>query len=165
AAAHITQDDRCAEPDQEQCDEKVGGRPQAIGKMEAEQHDHSHDHPDAGCVAHGPGEPETAGVEQAPLARRERRHGGEVVGLEGVAEPEEQAEAREGEEAGRHGGPQSSHGPLPRQVSGMLDRMITNGRTKLAITPGTDPNLRPPYTPTSRRPKWRKVSTCSAAPT
>src|SRR5207247_11232893 len=36
AAAHITQDDRCAEPDQEQCDEKVGGRPQAIGKMEAE---------------------------------------------------------------------------------------------------------------------------------
>src|SRR5207237_6960205 len=109
------------------------------------------DHPDAGCVAHGPREPETAGVEQPALAGRERRHGGEVVGLEGVAKPEEQAEAREGQQAGRHGGPQSSHGPLARQVSGMVDRMITNGRTKLAITPGADPNWTHPYTPTSRR--------------
>src|SRR5439155_23083314 len=99
------------------------------------------------------------------LAGRRRRPGGEMVARERVAEAGEQAEAREGEQAGRHGGPQSSHGPPARQVSGMLDRMITNGRTKLAITPGTDPNLRPPYTPTSRRPKWRKVSTCSAAPT
>src|SRR2546421_5430273 len=164
APARVSQNDRSTEPDQEQRDEKVGGGPEAIGKMDAEQHDHGHDHPDAGGMTHGPGQPQTAGVEQAALARRERRHRGEVIGFEGVAEPEEQAEAREGEEAGRHGGPQFSHGPLARQVSGMLDRMITNGRTKLAITPGTDPNLRPPYTTTSRRPKGRKGLNWGAAP-
>ena len=102
APARVAQHDRCAEPDQEQRNEKVGGRPEAVGKMDAEYHDHGHDHPDAGGVAHGPREPQTAGVEQAALACRERRHGGEMVGLECVTEPEEQAEAREGEEGGTH---------------------------------------------------------------
>ena len=102
APARVAQHDRPAEPDQEQRDEEVGRGPEAIGKMEAEQHDQGHDHPYARGVAHGPGKPQTAGVEQAPLARRERRHGGEMVGLECVTEPEEQAEAREGEEGGTH---------------------------------------------------------------
>src|SRR5437762_12911464 len=96
-------------------------------------------------MTHGPGEPQTAGVEQTALARRERRDGGEVVGLERVAKSEEPAEAREGEEAGRHGGPHSSHGTPARQVYGILVEMIRSGWTRLAITTGTDTNYRAPH--------------------
>src|SRR5207249_4898045 len=53
------------------------------------------------------------------LSGGERRHRGEVVGLERVTESEQQAEARESEKAGTHGGPQFSlfymkkHGTRP----------------------------------------------------
>src|SRR5256885_4534446 len=52
ASARVAQHDRRAEPDQEQRDEKVGGGPEAIGKVEAEQHDERHDHSDARSEEH-----------------------------------------------------------------------------------------------------------------
>src|SRR5207249_12065900 len=93
---------------QEQRDEEVSGWPEPVGQTEPEQHDHRHHDADTRRVPERPREPEPAGIEQPALSGGERRHRGEVVGLERVTESEQQAEARESEQAGTHGGPQFS---------------------------------------------------------
>src|SRR6185436_19438120 len=107
-----------AEPDQQQRDQEVGRRPEPVGKMQSEQDDRAHHQADACGVAERPREAQATGVEQTALAGRQRRHGGQVVGLERMTETQQQAEAREGEQVGRgaHGGPESSlfsHEELP----------------------------------------------------
>ena len=77
--------------------DSIGRGPQPIGKTHPEEDDRTHDYADARGVAERPGGAQATGVEQAPLARRERRDRGEVVRLERMAEAQQQAEAREGE--------------------------------------------------------------------
>src|SRR6266480_5722063 len=108
ATAGIAHDDRAAQADEQQPDEKIGGGPKAIRKMPPEEDDRAHHHAHAGGVTQRPRESETTGVEQAALARRQRRDGREMVRLERMSETQEQAEARQGEEVRAHGGPQST---------------------------------------------------------
>jgi len=82
-------------------DQEVGRGPEPVGKVQPEQDDRAHHGSDARGVAERPCEAQATGVEQAALAGRERRHGRQVVRLEGVTEAQQQAEACEGEQVGR----------------------------------------------------------------
>src|SRR5258705_11580332 len=89
ASPRVAQDHRAAEPDQEQCDQEVGRRPEPVGKMQPEQDDRADHYADARGVAERPRETQVTGIEQAALAGREGRHGSEVVRLERVPEAEQ----------------------------------------------------------------------------
>src|SRR3989454_6952128 len=111
----ITQDHRAAEPDQQQRDRKISGRPEPIREAQPEQPDRAHHNAYARGVAQRPCEAQATGIEQSALASRERRDRGEVIGLERVTEAQQQAEARKGEQVGRgaHGGGGSTVNILP----------------------------------------------------
>jgi hypothetical protein len=108
----VAQDHRAAESDQQQRHHKVRCRPESIRETQPQEYDRAYHHADARGVAQRPREAQATGVEQSTLASRERRDRGEVIGLERVAETQQQAEAREGEEVGRgrgaHSGSESS---------------------------------------------------------
>src|SRR5216683_2522129 len=103
ASTRVAQDYGPTERDQEQRDQEVGRRPEAVGKMQPEQDDRAHHQAHARGMTQRPREAQAASVEQAALPGRERRHGREVVRLERVTEAQQQAEAGEGEKVGRGG--------------------------------------------------------------
>ncbi len=104
ASPGVAKDHRATERDQQQRHQEIGHGPEPVGQPEPEQHDGPHHHADARRVSEGPGEAQATGVEQAPLSRGQGRDRGQVVRLERVAEAEQEAETREGEEAGMHDG-------------------------------------------------------------
>ena len=93
AAAGVAQQHRAAEPDEQQRDEEVRGGGEASGEVQAAEHDQPHDRPDARGVSQCPREPQPAGREKGSLPGGEGRHRRQVVGLEGVAQPEQQPDA------------------------------------------------------------------------
>src|SRR5881296_2246514 len=80
----------------------IGGGPEPSRQLQPEQHDGPHDDAHAQAVTDGPRDPQPAGIEQLALARGEGRDRGQMIGLEGVTEAQQQAEARQGEEARVH---------------------------------------------------------------
>ena len=118
AAARVAPQHRASKPDEQQRDEEIRGGGEAGGEVQPPQHDQPHDNPDARRVPHRPGEPEPARRPDRPLPGRERGHGGQVVGLEGVAEAEQQPDANQGEDSRGHRGPKLSDNcnPLSRHA-------------------------------------------------
>src|SRR6266513_3976356 len=146
----VSQDHGPSEPDEEQRHQQVGHGPEPVGKTQPEQDDRAHHDADARGVAQRPGEAQATSVEQAALARRERRDRGEVVRLERVTEAQQQAEAREGEKVGggAHGGSESTVTILP----------CASARLELAF-----PMLLQPFSSMSHRMRHMELTTPGVA--
>ncbi len=74
-------------------------RAQGNGKAE-QQHGAAAQHQRQG-VAHAPGDSQTDRVADGTTAGRERRHGGEMIGIEGMANAQEEAEQQDRGDAHR----------------------------------------------------------------
>lgn len=93
APAHVAPNHRRPQEDQQCGDEQLRRRPEPVGQLDVERDDqqrhgsHRHRMPDA------PDQAEAGGAPQPPPAGpgRKRRHGSEMVGLEGVPQTEKAA--------------------------------------------------------------------------
>src|SRR5919204_2510567 len=95
--ARISPDHDRAEQDEQRRHEELSRRPQARRQLESQYQDYAYDHANGGGMADAPHESETRGAPKPGAgARRQRRHGGQMVGLERVTKAEQQANPANG---------------------------------------------------------------------
>src|SRR6266508_1532992 len=90
------------EPDREagdqEADRGLRATPDGVRQIRTVEHDRHAQGEERERVARAPGEPELRRVSRAPFGRRDqRRHGGQVVGVGGVPEPEEYGDRNDDE--------------------------------------------------------------------
>jgi hypothetical protein len=97
APAGVAAHDRQAEQHEQRRDEQLGAGREGGGDMEAGDDDEQCDHAYRRRVPQPPGEAEARPVAQPAVPGGERRDGGEMVGLESVAQAEQEPEGGSGE--------------------------------------------------------------------